>query len=41
MRHTTPGAPLVRITPDHPKVPADLGGRAQPAPVRADDFLVP
>ncbi|MEX3102770.1 MULTISPECIES: hypothetical protein [unclassified Streptomyces] len=41
VRHTTPGTPLVHITPDHPAAPTNLGGRAQPAPVRADDFLVP
>ncbi|MFM9443514.1 NAD-dependent protein deacetylase of SIR2 family [Streptomyces acidiscabies] len=40
VRHT-PGARLVRINPDHPEVPADLGGRALSVPVRADDFLVP
>ncbi|WP_416973244.1 hypothetical protein [Streptomyces sp. 4F14] len=40
MRHT-PGARLIRINPDHPQVPADLGTRALSVPARADDFLVP
>ncbi|WP_338687054.1 NAD-dependent protein deacetylase of SIR2 family [Streptomyces acidiscabies] len=40
VRHT-PGARLVRINPNHPEVPADLGRRALSIPVRADDFLVP
>ncbi|MER5834764.1 NAD-dependent protein deacetylase of SIR2 family [Streptomyces sp. NPDC002130] len=35
----TPRARLVRINPDHPGVPADLGERALPVPVGADRLL--
>ncbi|GAA2295186.1 hypothetical protein GCM10010234_41260 [Streptomyces hawaiiensis] len=35
----TPRARLVRINPDHPDVPADLGARALPVPVGADRLL--
>ncbi|WP_037680111.1 NAD-dependent protein deacetylase [Streptomyces griseus] len=35
----TPGARLVRINPDHPEVPADLGDRALSVPSAADLLL--
>ncbi|QFR02350.1 NAD-dependent protein deacetylase of SIR2 family [Streptomyces phaeolivaceus] len=38
VRHT-PGARLVRVNPDHPEVPADLGDRALPLPFTADRLL--
>ncbi|MFI1031844.1 NAD-dependent protein deacetylase of SIR2 family [Streptomyces sp. NPDC020951] len=38
VRHT-PGARLVRVNPDHPEVPADLGDRARSVPFGADRLL--
>ncbi|MCX5337244.1 MULTISPECIES: NAD-dependent protein deacetylase of SIR2 family [unclassified Streptomyces] len=38
VRHT-PGARLVRVTPVHPDVPADLGARALSVPFGADRLL--
>jgi hypothetical protein len=38
VRHT-PGARLVRVNPDHPEVPADLGDRALAVPFGADLLL--
>ncbi|MEI5520128.1 NAD-dependent protein deacetylase of SIR2 family [Streptomyces brasiliscabiei] len=38
VRHT-PGARLVRVNPDHPEVPADLGDRALSVPFGADRLL--
>lgn len=38
VRHT-PRARLVRVNPDHPEVPADLGDRALSVPFGADRFL--
>ncbi|MFJ8109563.1 NAD-dependent protein deacetylase of SIR2 family [Streptomyces sp. NPDC096132] len=38
VRHT-PGARLVRINPDHPEVPTDLGARALSVPFDADRLL--